>query len=113
MSKVLVKEPPQTSSYSQPLSEPLAPVVLDAVKPAESLSLPARIMYGVNVAFVMVIPVAGAVLAIALAFLGRTQGVHVALFAVGFVLTGFGITIGYHRLETHRSFETHPLVKAV
>jgi len=29
--------------------------------------------------------VAGAVLAIALAFLGRTQGVHVALFAVGFL----------------------------
>ncbi|MBI4214114.1 MAG: acyl-CoA desaturase [Chloroflexi bacterium] len=45
--------------------------------------------------------------------MGRVQGVHIALFLGGFVLTGLGITIGYHRLATHRSFETNPLVKAV
>jgi stearoyl-CoA desaturase (delta-9 desaturase) len=30
---------------------------------------------------------------------------------VFFVLTGLGITVGYHRLLTHRSFETHAAVK--
>ena len=30
-----------------------------------------------------------------------------------YVATGLGITIGYHRLFTHRSFETNPVVKAL
>jgi stearoyl-CoA desaturase (Delta-9 desaturase) len=30
-----------------------------------------------------------------------------ALFAVMYVLTGLGITVGFHRLLTHRSFQTH------
>jgi stearoyl-CoA desaturase (delta-9 desaturase) len=29
-----------------------------------------------------------------------------ALFAVMYVLTGYGVTLGYHRLLTHRSFQT-------
>lgn len=29
-----------------------------------------------------------------------------------YVLTGFGVTIGYHRLFTHRSFETGPVMTA-
>jgi stearoyl-CoA desaturase (delta-9 desaturase) len=31
----------------------------------------------------------------------------VVVFAVMYVLAGFGVTIGYHRLLTHRSFQTH------
>ncbi len=31
---------------------------------------------------------------------------------VFFVLAGMSITVGYHRLISHKSFETHPLVKA-
>jgi stearoyl-CoA desaturase (Delta-9 desaturase) len=30
-----------------------------------------------------------------------------ALFVVGYVLIGLGVTIGYHRLLTHRSFQTY------
>ena len=30
-----------------------------------------------------------------------------AIMAVMYVLTGFGITVGYHRLLTHRAFQTH------
>ena len=33
---------------------------------------------------------------------------ELAILAVGYVLTGAGITVGYHRLFTHRSFETYP-----
>lgn len=36
-----------------------------------------------------------------------------ALFLILYVATGLGVTFGYHRLLTHRSFETSPVLKAV
>jgi len=38
---------------------------------------------------------------------------ELALFLSLYVLTGIGVTFGYHRLLTHRSFDTGPVVKAV
>jgi stearoyl-CoA desaturase (Delta-9 desaturase) len=35
------------------------------------------------------------------------------LLLVFYVLTGLGITVGHHRLLTHRSFETYPWVKGL
>ena len=35
------------------------------------------------------------------------------VFAVMYLLTGFGVTIGYHRLLTHRAFQTHKWVEYV
>jgi stearoyl-CoA desaturase (delta-9 desaturase) len=63
--------------------------------------------------FVFLLPGVGALAAVALVVLGRVTALDLVLFAVGFLLTGFGITIGYHRLLTHRSFETSPAVKGV
>ncbi|MEW6325922.1 MAG: fatty acid desaturase [Nitrospirota bacterium] len=34
------------------------------------------------------------------------------LFGVLYAVTGLGITVGYHRLISHRSFESHPWLKA-
>jgi stearoyl-CoA desaturase (delta-9 desaturase) len=34
------------------------------------------------------------------------------LFSILYLVTGLGITVGYHRLISHRSFECHPWVKA-
>lgn len=62
--------------------------------------------------FVLVIPALGIPAAIATILLGTVQGHHLAMFGLGFLLTGFGITVGYHRLLTHRSFETSGPVKA-
>jgi stearoyl-CoA desaturase (delta-9 desaturase) len=64
-------------------------------------------------AFVFVLPGIGTVAALLLALQGRVTGIHIALFTIGFVLTGFGITIGYHRLLTHRSFDTSPFIKGL
>ena len=36
-----------------------------------------------------------------------------ALFALMYVLTGLGITVGFHRLLTHRSFQTHKATEYV
>src|SRR5690242_13580800 len=35
------------------------------------------------------------------------------IFAVSYLLSGFGITAGYHRLFTHRSFKTYPLIRGI
>lgn len=35
------------------------------------------------------------------------------VFAVMYVLTGLGVTVGFHRLFTHRSFKARPAVRAV
>jgi stearoyl-CoA desaturase (delta-9 desaturase) len=37
----------------------------------------------------------------------------VVIFFVMLMLTGFGITVGFHRLFTHRSFKTGPITRAV
>ena len=42
----------------------------------------------------------------------RLVGIHdLWILAVMYVLTGLGITVGYHRLLTHRAFETHRPVR--
>ena len=35
------------------------------------------------------------------------------IFGVGYLLSGLGITAGYHRLFTHRSFTTYPLIRGI
>jgi stearoyl-CoA desaturase (Delta-9 desaturase) len=37
----------------------------------------------------------------------------IALFAAFYVACGFGVTVGYHRLATHKSFETAPGIRAL
>jgi stearoyl-CoA desaturase (delta-9 desaturase) len=36
-----------------------------------------------------------------------------ALFGAFYVMSAFGITVGFHRMLTHSSFEAHPIVRAV
>ena len=37
----------------------------------------------------------------------------VAVFVILYVLTGLGVTVGFHRLFTHRSFKARPAVRAI
>jgi stearoyl-CoA desaturase (delta-9 desaturase) len=37
----------------------------------------------------------------------------IAVFAILYVVTGFGVTVGFHRLFTHRSFTTTPWLRGV
>jgi stearoyl-CoA desaturase (Delta-9 desaturase) len=64
-----------------------------------------------NVAGV-VIPVAGFLLAIVLLWDKAVGPRDLGIMAVLYVLTGLGITVGFHRLLTHRSFETARPVRA-
>jgi stearoyl-CoA desaturase (delta-9 desaturase) len=61
----------------------------------------------------MVVPFAATVAAIVLLW-GRVVSWHdLALFGVMYVVTAAGITVGYHRMLTHRSFRTHKATEYV
>src|SRR5215203_4077467 len=54
----------------------------------------------------IVLPALGVVAAVVLLW-GRMVGVtELAILIAGYLLTGVGMTVGYHRLFTHRAFET-------
>jgi stearoyl-CoA desaturase (Delta-9 desaturase) len=44
---------------------------------------------------------------------GLLHGSDLIVFALMYVLTGLGVTVGLHRLFTHRSFKTSPVVRFV
>jgi len=57
------------------------------------------------------LPVVGLGVAVALLW-DRMVGVReLTILGVGYVLAGLGITVGYHRLFTHRSFQTYRVVR--
>ncbi|MEY4180138.1 MAG: hypothetical protein RLY70_3712 [Planctomycetota bacterium] len=61
----------------------------------------------------VVLPPVGLFAGMALAWQHGFMGwSYVAMFVAGWILTASGITIGFHRLITHRSFETHRIVRA-
>jgi stearoyl-CoA desaturase (delta-9 desaturase) len=47
------------------------------------------------------------------AWAGLLHAGDVLVFAIVYVLTGLGVTVGFHRLFTHRSFKAKPAVRAV
>jgi stearoyl-CoA desaturase (delta-9 desaturase) len=60
----------------------------------------------------VVLPFAGVLAAIGLLWGGAVTARDLAILAVMYPLVGFGVTIGFHRLLTHRSFEAPPAVRA-
>ena len=73
---------------------------------------PSRIRQGILVLFV-VGPLVATVYAVVRLWQDLIGPRELAVFLTLYVLTGLGVTFGYHRLLTHRSFETHRGVKAI
>ncbi len=69
-----------------------------------------RLERNVNIAAV-VIPFLGLLASGVLLWNSLLGPRDLALFLVMYLLTGFGITVGFHRLLTHRAFETHAWVR--
>ncbi len=61
----------------------------------------------------IVLPFVGLLAGFVFLWLAGFHWIHLAMFGVGYVLTGLGVTVGYHRLFTHRSFETGRVMTAV
>ncbi len=62
---------------------------------------------------VVIVPFAGLLAAIVLLWGGVFDWFYLALLVAMYLATGIGITVGYHRLFTHRSFRTSRPVTAV
>ena len=58
------------------------------------------------------VPIGGMVAAIVLLWGDLVGPAPLAITAVGYVLTGLGVTVGFHRLFAHRSFEARAPVRA-
>ena len=59
------------------------------------------------------LPFAGLAVACWQAWEGLLRPSDIAVFCVLYVATALGVTVGFHRLLTHRSFKTKPAVRAV
>jgi stearoyl-CoA desaturase (Delta-9 desaturase) len=66
----------------------------------------------VNMAAV-VVPFLAVALAVPLLWGDWIGPSDVIVFAVMYVLSGFGVTVGFHRMLTHRAFATHPATRYV
>jgi len=55
----------------------------------------------------VVVPFLGVLVAIGLLWDRAVDGPDLAILAVMYLLTGVGVTVGFHRLLTHRSFQTY------
>ena len=62
---------------------------------------------------VTVVPVGLVAFAAWRAWGGALRWPDVVAFALTYVLTGAGITVGFHRLLTHRSFKTSPVLRGL
>ena len=59
----------------------------------------------------VVLPFIGFLVALWLLWGGAVTGLDLAILAVMYAAVGFGVTIGFHRLFTHRSFEAKPWLR--
>src|SRR5436305_13626880 len=83
------------------------------VRPSDSVPIEHQRLDRAVQAFAMTAPLAGLVAAGCLAWGGTMHWQDLVVTAVIYLLTGFGVTVGYHRLFTHRSFKTGRVVRVV
>jgi stearoyl-CoA desaturase (Delta-9 desaturase) len=60
----------------------------------------------------VIVPFLAFVAAVVLCWGGLVSGRDLAIFAVMYLLVGFGVTVGFHRLLTHRAFDAPTPVRA-
>jgi stearoyl-CoA desaturase (Delta-9 desaturase) len=84
------------------------PPLADDVQPVEHETRD-RIITGI----VTLLPFVGLGVAVWQTWSGLLHGSDVAVFLILYVLTGLGVTVGFHRHFTHRSFKAKPALRAV
>lgn len=94
------------------IEEPKTPLALSLEAPTESERVPGMhaqhqsFGHRVMVVIVVLLPAIGVVAAGLYTWGYGLDWLSLALFVGMYIATGLGITVGYHRLFTHRSFET-------
>ena len=59
----------------------------------------------------VIVPFVGILLAVALLWNSWVGATDLAVLALMYVITAGGVTVGYHRMLTHRSFQTKPALR--
>ena len=80
---------------------------------AERALQPVPLLLRLTTMFAVVVPPLVVIATMVLAWGGWFSWIDLVLFAVMYVITGLGITVGYHRLYTHKSFEARGPVAAL
>src|SRR5438045_1907480 len=93
---------------------PQRPVVDDPPKTTKYAPPPSSLLHKLVMGTAVVLPFIGVLVAIALTWSYGFMGwFYLAMLIGGWQLTGLGVTIGLHRLATHRSFDTYPWIRAL
>ncbi len=70
-------------------------------------------VYKAVVLVVVIVPLLATALALGLLWQRAVHWSDIVLLAVMYSLVALGVTVGFHRMLTHRSFRPHPVVKLV
>ena len=70
-------------------------------------------LYKFTVLVVVIVPFLATILAIGLLWKRAVNPSDLVLLATMYSLVALGVTVGYHRMLTHRSFRPHPIIKCV
>jgi stearoyl-CoA desaturase (delta-9 desaturase) len=97
-----VAVPVQAEPHSDPVAVPHQDTPLEYASPLRRIATIAAV----------VAPILGLGAAVALLWGWGVGWTELAILFAGYLLTGFGVTIGFHRLFTHKSFETGPVITA-
>ncbi len=73
----------------------------------------ARHIYQTVILLVVIMPLLATGVAVWLLWQRAVQWSDLALLAIMYTLVAIGVTVGYHRMLTHRSFTPHPVVKFI
>lgn len=84
----------------------------DALEDTEGEIQVATLRYKIATLLVILVPFIGLIAAIALTWGWGFSWFHMGLMAGTYILTGIGITVGFHRYFTHKSFETNKVIVA-
>ncbi len=95
------------------LAPSLIPVEEPKLPARDAVLVPTPFALKVAIFGVIVVPFLAMIAAPFLAWGGWCGPVDIALFFGFYLLSGFGITIGFHRLFVHRSFETTGWMKVL
>lgn len=93
-----------TIDLTSPAQEPAVPGV--RVMEPSDVKLQRRLVLAVTI-----VPFVGFSASMWLLWGAGLSAVDLAIFLVTYAFTGLGVTVGFHRLFTHKSFETKPWIK--
>ena len=110
----LLQDPPETTP--PPIQEPEKEIVDNLDKPREDSELKpeASTEQKVMMLTAVIMPFVGVIIATVMLWqIGLVSWPYIAMVIGGWLITTLGITIGFHRLCSHKAFDTYPWVRLV